>query len=167
MPFMSVQVKKKKLNIDNFRGGIVRVGWCSGMRYKDDLPVAMVARWNEFGTVSGRYRIPPRPFMRPAVYEHQQELNDVLKSMYKDALANNKDTMKTLAQFGEKVVARIQHQMDITKTPPNAYVTLHGGWLRSASGKPFYVHKKRGSNPLIDTGFMQETVSYQIEEKRK
>jgi hypothetical protein len=52
-----------------------------------------------------------------------------------------------------------------TNTPPNAPITLNGGWMRNKkSGRLFYVIPKIGTHPLIDTGVMFESVSYQVEE---
>lgn len=167
MPLMTCKVIRKKRNLDQLREGIVRIGWFSDVRYDDNLPVAYVARWQEFGTPNAKYPIPARPFMRPAIHGSQVVLQEKLQTLYRTALQNNTNTMVALATFGEMVLERIQTQIDATMTPPNSPITLYGGWLRSKRGIPFHVNPKRGSHPLIDTGFMRDTIRYETEEIKK
>ena len=167
MPAINVRVDKKRYNIDNLREGVVRVGWFSDTKYDDGVSVAQVARWNEFGTPSAKYPIPARPFMRPVTHGKAPQLAEQLRATYQMAIRNNTDTMKVLERFGEYVIALIQRQIDATTSPANSPITIHGGWLRSASGKSFHVAGKKRTHPLIDTGFMRATVSYQAEEIRK
>ena len=48
------------------------------------------------------------------------------------------------------------------KWPANADITLKGGWMRSSSGKPFYVKPKKSTAPLIDTGQLRRAVSSEV-----
>lgn len=164
MQTISTRVSHKQINLDNYRDGIVRVGWFSGIRYEDGLPVAQVAYWNEYGVPNAKYPIPARPFMRPVMHAQQNDLKERLRSLYMAAIRNNTNTLNALATFGELVLYKIQDQIHANIYTPNAPITLHGGWLRSSSGKSFHVERKRGSHPLIDTGFMVNSITYQIEE---
>lgn len=166
-PMMTVRVSRSKHNPDNIRDGTVRVGWFAGIRYDDSTPVAQVAQWNEYGTPNAKYPIPARPFMRPVMHTQGQHLKEQIKALYGTALRNNKSTIKALEKFGEIVLDKIQSQIRSNVYTPNAPITLRGGWLRSASGQPFYVEKKRGRHPLIDTGFMLDSIDYQIEISNK
>lgn len=163
---MTVRVNRSKMNLDNIREGKVRVGWFAGIRYDDNTPVAQVARWNEYGVPNAKYPIPARPFMRPVMHAEGQDLKERLKALYGAALRNNTNTMNALATFGELVLYKIQSRIRANIYTPNSPITLRGGWLRSASGRPFYVEKKRGSHPLIDTGFMIDSIDYQLEETK-
>lgn len=162
---MNVHYSRRRIDIDKIKDGIVRVGFFQGMRYEDGTPVAAVARYNEFGAVAGgRYYIPPRPFMRPALHANYNALNDRLRRLYRQALKDGTSTTSALSLFGEYAVEKVKSQIDATIAPANSPITLHGGWLRTSNGVPFYVEPKRGSHPLKDTGFMQDSVSYQVEE---
>lgn len=162
---MSVHATIKKPNPTILREGIVRVGWFEGMRYEDGVTVAAVARWNEFGAIAGgKYYIPPRPFVRPALIQNKNKFNATLRQLYRQALKDKKNTLQALDQFGEFVRERLRAQIDATLSPANSPVTLQGGWLRTSTGKSFYVEPKRGSHPLKDTGFMQDSISYETEE---
>lgn len=157
-----VKATIKKLNLDQFREGKVRVGWFNDIRYDDGVSVAQVAYWNEYGT----YNFPAgRPFMRPMLHQNQRAILDNLRDQYRYAILHNQNTVKVLEKIGEDVRWRIQSQILATNTPPNAPITLNGGWMRNKkSGRLFYVIPKIGTHPLIDTGVMYETVSYQVEE---
>ena len=161
---MKVEYRKKRINTDNLREGIVRVGFFEGIRYDDGTPVAKVARWNEFGT-RVEHGIPERPFMRPAVFEHKESLTEKLRSEYKKALKDKQNTMVVLNTFGEYVVDLIQRQIESTYTPANSPITIHGGWLGFKGGRSVYVEGKQGkTHPLEDTMLMHDSVSYKSEE---
>ena len=134
------------------------VGFFSTAKYPNGLNVAAVAAWNEFGTET----IPERPFLRQAISGAERDLLPVLKAgidpkeMVIDA--------RTAGLLGEVMKARIQQSITTLREPPNAPITISGGWMRSKSGKPFRVKGKGSSNPLIDTGFMRQSVTYQVED---
>jgi len=142
---MQVRVLRKKYNTSQLRDGIVRVGWFEGMRYEDGVPVAQVARWNEYGAG----RVPARPFMRPVLHGQKQTILENLKFQYQKAIRNNQNTVKVLNLIGEDVKYRIQWQIMATTTPPNA---------------PSTIRAKGFNKPLYDTGFMFNSVAYQVEE---
>ena len=165
---MKVEYKKnKRLNTHNYKEGAVWVGFFEDSKYADDTYVAQVARWNEYGT-GGSHGIPARPFMRPAVFESKTELNAFLRSKYKKALKDNKNTMGVLKEFGEMVVDIIQRRIESTVSPANAPITINGGWLGRKGKKPVYIEGKQGkSHPLIDTGIMRDSVKYNVKEVEK
>lgn len=160
---MQVRYTKNKMNLDNIKEGIVRVGFFEGSKYEGNLSVAQVARWNELGI-----GVPKRPFMRPAVHRNKSQLYDRLRSDYKKALANNTNTMDVLDGFGLLVQGLIQNEI-INKTyPRNADITIYGGWMKNKkTGKPFYVEGKGKDSPLRNTRVMLNSVSHQEEEIRK
>lgn len=156
-----------KLDTRKMRDGIVRVGWFEGIRYDDGLPVAQVASWNEQGT-DGRHGIPKRPFMRPAVYENHTALQDKLRKAYRKALKENGDTMAVLEEFAIYVKTLVWKAMDNVQ-PGNAPITINGGWMwvNSKHGNyklPVYLEGKGFDRPLYDTGYMYNTLDYQLEE---
>ena len=160
---MKATVQKKRYDTNMLREGVVRVGFFEESKYEDDLPVAQVAVWNEYGTHI-EHGIPERPFMRPAVFEHKQELTEKLRSLYRKAFKDNQNTMAVLELFGEDVVEKIKSQIDSVYRPANAPITIEGGWLGRKGKKSVYIEGKGGSKPLIDTGDMQRSVKYKAEE---
>lgn len=146
--------KNKNQNPRMFREGVVRVGFFEGSKYDDNTPVAQVARWNEYGVPKDvGSRIPARPFMRPAVFEKKQELTALLRSEYKKAFKDKRNTMEVLKKFGEKVVFEIQNQILTGNYVPNAPATI-----KAKGGR---------SKPLYDTGLMLNSVSYKAEEVKR
>ena len=134
------------------------VGFFSTAKYSDGTPVAAVAAWNEFGTET----IPERPFMRNAISGAERDLLPVLKANI-DPKEMRIDA-RTAGLVGEVMKARIQQSITTLREPPNAPITISGGWMRSKSGKPFRVKGKGSSNPLIDTGFMRASVAYKVDD---
>ena len=54
-----------------------KVGWMEGDKYPDGESIAYVASIQEFGSEKGK--IPPRPFMRPAVIENENKWRELAK----------------------------------------------------------------------------------------
>lgn len=121
----------------------VNVGWFEDQTYEDGLPVAKVARWNEFGTKAG---IPQRPFMRRTMMEHEQEWIELLKTLVQREIDKEKGVNidAALRKFGEVVKGDIQETI------------LRGGFARNA---PSTLRRKGvGSIPLVDTGVMISSI---------
>ena len=120
----------------------VNVGWFEDQTYEDGLPVAKVARWNEFGTKAG---IPERPFMRRTMHKNQNKWIELLKTLVQREIDKEKGANidKALKQFGEVVKGDIQETI------------LEGGFVKNARSTV----KKKGFNmPLIDTGVMISSI---------
>ena len=141
---MTVQVVD---NIDFTRYGnvdakAVDFGFISGARYEDGQDVAAVATWNEFGTQD----IPERPFFRQAVEEVAATLqNEIAEALRQDNM--NLD-IESVNRIGERAVREVQESITQLADPPNA---------------PATVRRKGSTNPLIDTGFMRGSVTYEVE----
>ena len=73
---------------------------------------------------------------------------------------------KTASVAGQHMEGLIQRSITELRYPENATITVEGGWMRSPSGKPFYVKGKKSNNPLIDTGVMRQSVTYKVEDWR-
>ena len=121
----------------------VNVGWFEDQKYDDGLPVAKVARWNEFGTKAG---IPERPFMRRTMMRHEQEWVEILKTLVQREIDKEKnvDIDKALKKFGEIVLGDIQATI------------LEGGFTKNAEST--IRRKGAGLPPLIDTGVMISSI---------
>lgn len=120
----------------------VNVGWFEDQTYEDGLPIAKVARWNEFGTKAG---IPQRPFMRRTMMKHEKEWIETLKTIVQREIDKDKNINidKALKKFGEIVKGDIQETI------------LEGGFVKNA---PATVKKKGFNMPLVDTGVMISSI---------
>lgn len=120
----------------------VNVGWFEDQTYEDGLPIAKVARWNEFGTKAG---IPQRPFMRRTMMKHEKEWIETLKTIVQREIDKDKNINidKALKKFGEIVKGDIQETI------------LKGGFVKNA---PATVKKKGFDMPLVDTGIMISSI---------
>ena len=171
---MTVISSRKKIDVTKYKEGVCRIGFFDFSRYPEEknkegkvirksVPVAAVAYWNEFGK-----GVPERPFMRPAMHQNRAKIIAELRSKYKQAMKDNRNTMLVLEDMGEKVKGLIQEQIRNTTEPANAEITIHGGWMRNKqTGKPIYIEGKGFNAPLRDTHIMWRSVNHQEEEIRK
>ena len=121
----------------------VEVGFYSTAKYPDGTPVTNVAAWNEFGTS----RIPERPFFRQAIQGADKDLLPILVENV-DPRTMSVDR-RTAGLVGQAMQGRIQRSITTLRRPANAPSTLE--------------KKKPKTNPLIDTGFMRQSVTYKVD----
>ena len=137
--------KLQRLLREAGKGGVsgVKVGFFSTAKYEDGTPVAAVAAWNEFGTKT----IPERPFFRNALAESERSVGRILQA--------GLDTKKMVVgeqlagRVGAHVQGKIQDSITSLKEPPNA---------------PETVKRKGSSDPLLDTGTLRNSVSWEVEQ---
>ena len=139
----------------------VEVGFFSTAKYPDGTPVAAVAAWNEFGTeVNGKPHVPERPFFRNAIAASKDDILAAMKETI-DPKTMALDT-KTAGRMGLAMVGAIKRSITVLRKPPNAPITIKGGWLRTKTGKWIKLKPKKSTNPLIDTGKMRMSVDQRI-----
>ena len=140
--------KLKKFIFEAKKGGIkgVDVGFFSSARYKDGTPVTNVAAWNEFGTSRSR----ERPFFRQAI----EKMEEPLKKYLRSELPRQKMVVTPLiaTRVGEIAKNEIQKSIVGLKIPAN---------------RPYTIAKKKRSNPLIDTSFMKNSVTYKVKTRKE
>lgn len=145
---IKVELSTKRYNTDKLKDGVVRVGWFEGVRYDEGTPVARVARAHEFG-----YGVPRRSFIRPVIFRNQSNWRVQLKNAYTSAVANNESTTAVLERFGHHVRGAIQREIWEGHFKPLAPSTI-----KAKGGR---------TKPLIDTGFMANSIAVQVEETNK
>lgn len=123
-------------------GGGVSVGFMEGATYPDGTPVAAVAFWNEYGNPSQNR--PPRPFFREMIAAESPSWPE---KMAKLAKATDFDGEKVLGMMGEDVKGALQQSITSFETPPLA---------------PSTIEKKGNGKPLIDTGHMLQSITYEV-----
>ena len=103
-----------------------------------------MAAWNEFGTSNG---VPERPFFRLAIAGAEDALFALLKrEIDPKTLAI---TQQLADRVGLALQAAIRQSITQLRNPPNAPRTIQP---RPAG--------KGSSNPLLDLGFMRESVTF-------
>jgi len=125
------------------------VGFYEKAKYADGTQVAEVALHNEFGTRNeqGVVVIPERPFFRQA--------NKNVKKRIKNLVIKLRDPeTKILTRNGVEKIAQV-HVGVIKERIRN---------LSEPKNAPSTVSKKGSSNPLIDTSFMFQSVTHEVEE---
>lgn len=141
-------------SIENFLNNVasqleskqVKVGFIDGATYTDGTPIAEVAAINEYGDPANH--IPPRPFFRVAIGEHEDE--------WKDSIAKGLRAGFPVEQVLEGVGAVIANDVYLAikavDTPPLADFTLEK-------------RRERGNDsikPLQDTREMITNVKYEV-----
>ncbi|MVW80180.1 hypothetical protein [Bordetella sp. 02P26C-1] len=122
--------------------GTLRVGFLEGATYPDGTPVPYIAALNEFGDLA--HNQPPRPFFRNMIEEKSRSWGGAFGKIAK---ASDYDMDATLGQMGEGIKGQLQQSITDLTTPALA---------------PSTVRAKGFDKPLIDTGHMQNSVDYEV-----
>ena len=110
--------------------------------------------------------IPPRPVVEPALAQEdlKQEMGECLLSSCEAAMEGDlAGTRQGLEDAGQRGADGIREFIDAGIDPPNAPVTLSGGWIYNrVAKKGVLVSGKNGSTPMKDTGALYEDFDYEI-----
>ena len=113
--------------------------------------------------------IPARPVVQPALSRASVRADMAAGLAEACAAAMDGDLSGTkagLEKAGQAGADGIRAYIDAGIPPPNAPVTLTGGWIRNpVSGKPVHIEGKSGSTPLVDTGQLRAEFGYEITER--
>lgn len=120
----------------------VKVGFLKGATYPDGQPVAQVAAWNEWGDPArGR---PPRPFFRNMV---QSESPKWGKRLALCLQRTGYDVDKALGMMGEDISGALRESIATFTSPELA---------------PSTIARKGFDKPLVNTGHMMRSISWEI-----
>ncbi|MBQ7535164.1 MAG: hypothetical protein IJT43_06035 [Stomatobaculum sp.] len=113
--------------------------------------------------------IPARPVVKPALNQAsvRAEMSSAMRKACSSALDGDlSGVTAALEESGQAGVDGIHAYIDAGIPPPNAPVTLTGGWIRNpVSGKPVKVKGKSGTTTLVDTGQLYNDFDYKVVEK--
>jgi hypothetical protein len=118
----------------------------AGKHEGSDLTVAQVGLYNEFGTAT----IPERSFIRSTIEEKSREIKKVSQTQYKKVLNGDIDLNKGLGILGVFVQGLIQEKF------------TNNNWLPNV---PSTIISKGSSKPLINTGQLRQSISFEVEVK--
>lgn len=110
--------------------------------------LAVIASANEFGTADGR--IPERSFLRSTADEKRKEFNDMLDEGLNNIIKQKTTVQKLLDVLGIFAKGATQKKITDIIGPQNAEST---------------VARKGSSTPLVDTGFMRQSIGYEVKIK--
>ncbi|PHM54537.1 hypothetical protein [Xenorhabdus sp. KK7.4] len=151
-------------NSGNFNGAILRsleaklremeklrvyVGVPASKNQRDDetgMSNVDIAAAQEFG-VPGR--VPERSFLRSTVNENKEKATAFLVDQIRETLQTNGDNTRPFALLGEKMVGEIQRKILAGIDPPL---------------DPKTIKRKGSSKPLIDTGQLLQSITYEVRE---
>ena len=156
-------MEKREKCLEWLRGHCVRVGLPASASARSRFLLAVHTRGSPL------MRIPPRPVVKPALA--REELRAELAEHLAEACAAAFDgslpgVRAGLEKAGPRGADGIREYIDAGIDPPNAPVTLSGGWIRNrVSGKGVPVKGKSGTTPLVDTGQLYGEFGYEITER--
>lgn len=164
-----------RIGRDASRAGSVKVGFLSGAAYPDGTPVAMVAAIQNWG--APKANIPPRPFFSNMIADKSPEWPRAVGDLLVD---NDFDSAKALEQVGQGIAGQLRQSIVDTNDPPLSPVTLRlremkranpdlkvtgktvGEAKRSLVANPKINLSATARKPLIDTGYMLDSVDYEV-----
>lgn len=168
MAMGSVTIKREKgINlqrvINSLEDKYVKVGWFPSARYDDEhsTPVAAIAAQNEYGNPNKN--IPARPFIAPAIAHNSKKWSGISKRGVKALLAGTTTVDAVLQLIGRAAVEDIQYSISQVYSPTLKKSTIEARLARrSHPGRLNKTQARTITKPLIDTGHMQATVSYEL-----
>lgn len=132
------------------KGANVKVGILAeaGIHESDEGPqitVAQVAAYHEFGSPGAN--IPERSFMRSTLEEKKSEFTNLIGKLLTDVVAGKRTAKDALGILGLTVSTAIKKKIASGEFVPNS---------------PATIAKKGSSKPLIDTGQLLNSISYEV-----
>lgn len=109
--------------------------------------VAEVAFWMEHGVESKN--IPARPFMQVTMDADRRKFSNTTDKLIGAIQAGKLNPIIALNLIGAQIARAMQRRLTITKWAPNA---------------PATVRRKGSSRPLIDTGRLRRSITWEVEE---
>jgi hypothetical protein len=174
--FEKIRANIKEL-AEGFVGRVAQAGWFPGAVYESGTPAAYVAAIQEYGSPANG--IPPRPFVRVAIAEHQHEWSAAMAQGARAVLRGRMTADQVLEQVGSKVASDIQLQIETGDHAPLSPVTLMlRKWRREgrtitgktvgeaaaavAEGEDY---SSAPTTPLRDTGMLIATLTHAVSDE--
>ena len=131
-------------NANKLHGRTIKAGVLEGAgSYSKGQSIAQVAMWNEYGT----RKIPSRPFIAIATDEHNGWEGET-KVNVASILSPHGDVNKSLDRIGEQMKIDVRNVI--------------GDRGKLAENAPATIARKGHNFPLIDTGELKKTISYEV-----
>lgn len=147
--------------LEKNKNTVAKSGWFEEAKYKNkgksDIYVSKIAYQNEFGNASKK--IPPRPFLRPALINGKELLKNITESESKKILRNESSIEKALFLISSQYVGLVKKEIKSLRNPPLSPNTIKAR-LRKRKNRRII---GRLDKPLIDSGIMLNTITNILE----
>lgn len=162
----------------------LRVGWGADIKYTDDKGgegerVAVIAAQNEFGNPAKN--IPPRPFMRPTVNANKTKWMTTAAKGISLALRDQRSIADVMDAIGQLAAGDIRKTISKITSPALSPTTIElrrrrrngekitgktvGEAYKAASSAFFQAGSSSESKPLVETGYMLNSLSSEVVNK--
>lgn len=130
------------------------IGKATSTQYPNGTPVVDVAVYNNYGTFNedGSVHIPPRPFLDIGGMRAVEDTKVMRKNLFRKVRDGQLDMDKAADMIGARAAAVMKNTIRDFDDPPNA---------------PSTIAKKKTDNPLVDTGLMMQSVTWDVRKKSK
>ena len=115
----------------------------AGKHVTGDITVAGIGYAHEFGTAT----LPERSFMRSTIQEKKKDIIALQKKLLKQIVNGKIKVESGLGLLGEFMADAIRQKIVSISSPPNT---------------PETIAAKGSSNPLIDTGQLKNSITYEV-----
>ncbi len=125
----------------------------------DPPPVAVVASKHEYGD-----GVPQRAFLRPTVDANRGEYATIEGKVIGKVIDGTMKLDQALGIVGIKVAVDVKQAITDLDSPPLAESTIERKVAKASylSASKQQSYKESGANPLIDTGHMRQSVTYDV-----
>lgn len=146
---------------------IINVGVISGEQ-QDGISLASIGSVQELGSVVNN--IPRRSFIKEPLLAHLSEKIKSQKEKLKQYLFIDKridEAYNLMGNTAVEIITQSFRNKNDGKWAPNAPITINGGWMKNKkTGKLIYIKGKDKDNPLIDTGRLRRSITYELIDKK-
>ena len=146
-------------------GAQSKVGWFPSAVYEAGQPVAGVAVVQEFG--STKRGIPPRPFFRPTAAERAEDWRKTAEGISRAVVRGELAPGATMEAVALAAGGHVRETISKITEPALSEATIAARKRRLADGGKSLTGAKGGAGvagiakPLVDTGIMLNTLSYE------
>lgn len=146
-------------------GALIKIGFPVGAEELDGTSSAMVAAKHEFGSPSER--IPERPFLRSGVFEQLTKYRAFSRRGLVRVLNGGLRFNDMLELLGQTAAADVKEKIRNGPFKPLSQRTIAMRQARRSAGYNRQLARRGAADaidkPLIDTGYMRQNVTYEIE----
>lgn len=121
------------------------------IQYPEGISLADVAFKNNYGDENNGHPIPPRPFMNAGSINAVTKTRNFQRSMFKAIQEKKIGAVMAADLMGAKFQFAMRKTIIDWQYPPNA---------------PFTVQKKGFDDPLIETGLLNQSVTWELRKKK-
>ena len=156
----TVRIENREKCLDFLRENQVDVGQTSKASGRSRFLLGIHTRGSPI------MHIPPRPVVQPALAKEslKTEMGDCLLESCQAAFDGDMSgTVAGMEDCGQRGADGIREYIDAGISPPNAPVTLSGGWIYNrVAKKGVLVGGKSGSTPMKDTAQLYNDFDWEI-----